>query len=183
MAVLFSWLFSRFSGRSDCRLLRGNLTFNAHRMPGASINAGLREFRRNSRLVCCGIVFVRFSIVGGVGFVIEAALLKFSRPCPASVREKGRAISFPIAVVTTWWLNRTLTFQSKNNPHRESFRYFLGSRSGLPQAWECSWCWCRRFPGCDRFRLCRCSLPRFSACSVNFALSKKYVFAQHEKQS
>jgi putative flippase GtrA len=94
-------------------------------MPGAIINTALKAFRCKFAASLLRHRFVRFSIVGGVGFLIEATLLTYFATVPGIGAIKGRAISFPIAVVTTWWLNRTLTFQSTNNPHRESFRYFL----------------------------------------------------------
>lgn len=115
--------------------------------------------------------------------MIEAVLLTYFATVPAVGAVKGRAISFPIAVLTTWWLNRTLTFRSKNNPHRESFRYLLvqalgaGANLGVFMVLVSAFPWLRSVP----------VLPLFIAAIfgllVNFALSKKYVFVQHEKQS
>ena len=54
---------------------------------------------------------LRFGLVGGVGFAIDGGLL------PALVALAGwgpiaaRAVSFPAAVLATWWLNRNVTFQ------------------------------------------------------------------------
>ena len=59
--------------------------------------------------------FLRFVLVGGVGFLIEAALLT------ALVREAhwvawhGRLITFPLAVTATWWLNRRYAFRGTRN--------------------------------------------------------------------
>ncbi len=61
--------------------------------------------------------FLRFFIVGGVGFIIDAAVLT------ALVRGLGvdpysaRAASFLAASSTTWWLNRQFTFRSDAHRH------------------------------------------------------------------
>ncbi|MHB1402285.1 MAG: GtrA family protein [Thiobacillus sp.] len=148
-----------------------------------SINAGLRAFQLKFVASLLRHRFVRFLIVGGVGFVIEAALLTYFATVPGLGAIKGRAISFPIAVVTTWWLNRTLTFQSKNNPHRESFRYLLVqslgavANLGVFMVLVSAFPWLRPVPVVPLF------IAAIFGLLVNFALSKKYVFAQHEKQS
>lgn len=151
------------------------------RMSGGGINAMLKALRLKLAASLRQHRFVRFSIVGGVGFVIEAVLLTYFATVPAVGAIKGRAISFPIAVMTTWWLNRTLTFQSKNNPHRESFRYFLVQSLGaivnlgvfvvLVSALP----WLRSIPVVPLF------IAAIFGLLVNFTLSRKYVFAQHEK--
>ena len=150
-------------------------------MPGAIINTALRAFRRKFAASLLRYRFVRFSIVGGVGFVIEATLLTYFATVPGIGAIKGRAISFPIAVVTTWWLNRTLTFQSTNNPHRESLRYFLvqmlgaAANLGVFFALVSVFFSLRSIPAVPLF------IAAIFGLLVNFTLSKKYVFAQHEK--
>jgi putative flippase GtrA len=150
-------------------------------MAEASINPSRRKFRRKFAASLLQHRFVRFSIVGGVGFVIEAILLTYFATVPGIGAIRGRAISFPIAVVTTWWLNRTLTFQSKNNPHRESLLYFvvqmLGALANLGVffALVSSSSSLRSIPVVPLF------IAAIFGLFVNFTLSKKYVFAQHEK--
>jgi putative flippase GtrA len=150
-------------------------------MPGIMVNTALQEFRRKFAANLLRYRFVRFSIVGGVGFVIEATLLTYFATVPGIGAIKGRAISFPIAVVTTWWLNRTLTFQSTNNPHRESLRYFLvqmlgaAANLGVFLALVSVFFSLRSIPVVPLF------IAAIFGLLVNFTLSKKYVFAQHEK--
>ncbi|MGD9661676.1 MAG: GtrA family protein [Porticoccaceae bacterium] len=67
----------------------------------------------------------RFALVGCVGFCIEAGLLTYFTTLTGIGPIKGRGISFPVAVLVTWWLNRNLTFQSENPPGLESMRYFF----------------------------------------------------------
>jgi putative flippase GtrA len=59
---------------------------------------------------------VRYCMVGGVGFAVEAALIALLQygfgwsalPC--------RAVSFPVAVLVTYWLNHRYTFGSRGGP-------------------------------------------------------------------
>lgn len=153
------------------------------KMPEASINAAMRAFQRKFMASLLRHRFVRFSIVGGVGFVIEAALLTYFATVPGLGAIKGRAISFPIAVVTTWWLNRTLTFQSKNNPHRESFRYFLVQSLGAVANLGVFVVLVSAFPGLRSIPVVPLFIAAVFGLLVNFTLSRKYVFSQHEKQS
>lgn len=152
-------------------------------MPEVSINAAMRTFRQKFVASLLQHRFVRFTIVGGVGFMIEAALLTWFASVPGLGAVKGRAISFPIAVATTWWLNRTLTFQSQNNPHREGARYFLVqslgavANLGVFMVLVSVFSYLRSVPVVPLF------VAAIFGLLVNFTLSKKYVFKQHEKQS
>lgn len=55
----------------------------------------------------------RFAVVGTVGFAVDGGLLQllvWSGWGPI----EARAISFPAAVLATWWLNRTITFRGRD---------------------------------------------------------------------
>ncbi len=55
---------------------------------------------------------MRFGLVGGLGFVVDGAVLEamiFVGMNPIA----GRAVSFPVAVLATWLANRTFTFPDK----------------------------------------------------------------------
>ena len=54
---------------------------------------------------------LRFGMVGGVGFVVDGGLLLWLTGLEVHPY-LARAISFPIAVVVTWWLNRQWTFRA-----------------------------------------------------------------------
>ena len=68
--------------------------------------------------------FVRFALVGGIGFVVDAgilALLLASAPLSPLV---ARIASIGGALTVTWALNRRLTFSpSSRGPFREGSRY------------------------------------------------------------
>jgi putative flippase GtrA len=151
-------------------------------MSGAKINAAATALRRKLAASLLRHRFVRFTIVGGVGFVIEAALLTWFATIPGLGAVKGRAISFPVAVVTTWWLNRTLTFQSKNNPRHESFRYFLVQVLGAITNLAVFIGLVAAFPGWQPIPVLPLFIAAIFGLLVNFPLSRKYVFVQHEKR-
>ena len=121
----------------------------------------------------------RFAMVGGIGFAIEAILLSFLINVPAFGPIRGRAISFPIAVVATWWLNRTTTFHSKNEPRREVARYLLAQILGAGVnlgSYVALIYWIPKLAATPMIPFC---LGAFLGLIVNFVLSKTFVFRDH----
>jgi len=152
-------------------------------VPKATINAAMRAFRRTFAASLLRHHFVRFLIVGGVGFAIEATLLTYFATLPYVGAVKGRAISLPVAVLATWWLNRTLTFQSRNNPHRESLLYFLVQMLGAATNFGVFIVLVSAFPTLRSIPVVPLFIASIFGLIVNFGLSKKYVFAQREKSA
>lgn len=54
-----------------------------------------------------------FGLVGGIGFLVDSAVLMFARPWLGLFY--GRALSFVAAVITTWLLNRRWTFKARSS--------------------------------------------------------------------
>ena len=77
--------------------------------------------------------FFRFLLVGAAGFLVEAAILSYLCNIRGFGPYTGRAVSFSVAVVTTWLLNRTFTFKVRayRRPHAEFLRYLVVSALGL----------------------------------------------------
>jgi putative flippase GtrA len=62
-----------------------------------------------------GVVTIwrNFAVVGGLGFVTEAAILQLLTSTGLTGPYVSRCVSFPAAVTLTWLLNRRLTFAKR----------------------------------------------------------------------
>ncbi len=58
--------------------------------------------------------FLRFGVVGGIGFVVDTAVLYGALALGAGLY-LGRAISYLTAATTTWALNRAWTFRGRGS--------------------------------------------------------------------
>jgi putative flippase GtrA len=69
---------------------------------------------------------LRFGVVGAIGFTVDGGLL-WALVSNGANPFLARGLSFPAAVVTTWWLNRIWTFANaaKGSPRRQLNLYFV----------------------------------------------------------
>ncbi|HEY9035711.1 MAG TPA: GtrA family protein [Pseudomonadales bacterium] len=76
---------------------------------------------------------MRFAVVGGCGFVVDAAVLAVAVHGYGMGPIAARIISFSVAVMVTWLLNRTFTFneETMHGPTRELVLYVLVSVTGF----------------------------------------------------
>lgn len=74
---------------------------------------------------CLSSTKFKFLVVGGVGFVVDGGLL-LSLISLGGGYYSSRLISFPAAVLVTWYLNRIWSFDSasKSFPERQLAKYF-----------------------------------------------------------
>jgi len=74
--------------------------------------------------------FWRFSVVGAIGFLIDAGVLYICIYILNYGPYYGRVVSFVIAATTTWGLNRYFTFPQANRlqPYRQ-WAVFIGANS------------------------------------------------------
>ena len=56
---------------------------------------------------------LRFGLVGGVGFVVDGGLLQLLVAAAGWGPITARSVSFPAAVLATWWLHRRVTFRER----------------------------------------------------------------------
>jgi len=57
------------------------------------------------------VQFIKFGIVGVIGFVVDAGVLTLCMQSFGMGPYEGRGVSFLIAVTTTWLCNRLFTFR------------------------------------------------------------------------
>lgn len=77
--------------------------------------------------------WLRFLLVGVTGFMIDGGLLVFLVHKLGFNPIFSRFVSFSVAVLITWWMNRWITFQSsaQHNPIKNLQRYFVVSVLGF----------------------------------------------------
>jgi putative flippase GtrA len=75
--------------------------------------------------------FLRFGMVGALGFVVDAGLMQALVSLAGWGPVPARAVSIPIAVFATWLLNHSVTFRGHDAPPLRSLaRYFAVSAAG-----------------------------------------------------
>lgn len=68
--------------------------------------------------------FVKFGLVGGIGFLVDAGTLAFLVNITPFDAFSARLIAIALALCVTWFLNRTLTFDaSGHSMGAEAVRY------------------------------------------------------------
>lgn len=99
--------------------------------------------------------FLRFAVVGTIGFVADAAVLHLLIQVLGMGPFLGRLISFFVAATVTWILNRTYTFRAHGNRKRsgEWVRYVFVNGFG----------------GAINYGV-------YAACIVSFGLVREYPF-------
>lgn len=132
------------------------------------MNKGKSVFFRSS--------FFRFVLVGGIGFIIEAITLTLIAQYSSLGPIWGRAVSFPLAVLSTWWLNRKLTFRSQNPPGAEGVRYFAVQILGALTNTGIFIVTVKAIPSLWNIPVVPLAFGSLGGLVVNFILSAKVVF-------
>ena len=129
-----------------------------------------------------GKQFISFSIIGGVGFVVDTGMLYLLIYAIDANLYLGRLFSYLCAVTVTWMLNRAYTFKTDNQPV---------FHTSLLKQWS-------KFAGCNAFGavinyiiyallitfisvfyknpVFAIAIGTLFSVNINFFLSKKYVF-------
>ena len=124
---------------------------------------------------------LRYCVVGGVGFAVEAlliALLQYgfgwsALPC--------RAVSFPAAVLVTYWLNHRYTFGSAGGL-RELARYVVSQGAGLATNLAAYTLTIFVVPALDRHALVPLVIGSALGLAVNFVLARAFVFTAEDRK-
>ena len=118
-----------------------------------------------------------FAFAGGIGYLVGASGLLPSAPWIGPYA--GRILSFCAAVVSTWLVNRSLTFADRCSGlplHREFLRYFilcLGGGSVNVAAYALL---VYLFELTDWWLLIGLAVGSLAGMVVNFVLSRQFVF-------
>jgi putative flippase GtrA len=123
--------------------------------------------------------FLRFSVVGTIGFAVDASVLYACAPFAGWLF--GRLISFISAASTTWWLNRRHTFAAHSNALTatqtglEYLRYLVSMLAGGAVNYACyaSTLYWLDGPGTA---LIGVAMGSVAGLGVNFSLARLVVF-------
>ncbi len=123
--------------------------------------------------------FLRFGVVGTIGFAVDASVLYACAPIAGWLA--GRLISFLAAASTTWWLNRRHTFTGRRKDlslvetAREYFQYLLSMLAGGAVNYACyvGTLYCLDGPGTA---LLGVAIGSVAGMGVNFTLARLLVF-------
>jgi putative flippase GtrA len=118
-----------------------------------------------------------FALAGGAGYLVDAAVLLLAAPWVGPY--VGRLLSFCAAVVTTWLVNRSLTFRGRRSDlplHREFLRYFVVCLGGGVVNFAVYSLLVFMFALSDWHLLLALGVGSLAGMGVNFAFSKRFVF-------
>jgi putative flippase GtrA len=124
---------------------------------------------------------LRYCVVGGCGFAVEALLIAglqygfgwSALPC--------RAVSFPAAVLVTYWLNHRFTFGSHGG-WAELARYIGSQGAGLLTNLAAYTAAIFVVPELDRHALVPLVIGSALGLAVNFVLAKVFVFTAPDQK-
>ena len=74
--------------------------------------------------------FLKFCLVGGGGFTVEAVIIYIFQVTLPSFILYARAVSFPAALLFTWLANRLFVFDSEQSKKKELFKYVVVQTTG-----------------------------------------------------
>ncbi len=79
------------------------------------------------------VQFIKFGIVGGIGFLVDVGILKLCMTFLGMGLYDGRVVSFIAAATTTWFCNRVFTFRGQGGGavHAQWARFVLVSVGGF----------------------------------------------------
>jgi putative flippase GtrA len=129
--------------------------------------------------------FLAFTAIGAVGFCVDGGILTALVESGTMNPYSARLVSFPIAVLVTWALNRQFAFSSFAASTKartaEYGRYFsvqaVGATANLLVYGLCLFLW----PSLGTWPVVPLAIGAVVGLVINFAGSKLWVFGPHRK--
>jgi putative flippase GtrA len=121
--------------------------------------------------------FVRFALVGCVGFCVDVAALYVSMHLLKTGPYSGRVVSYLSAVTCTWFLNRNLTFVESRSDQlaAEWLRFTVLNLSGGVVNYAV-YALCVRLLGQAALPVLGVALGSLAGLCVNYVASRRFVF-------
>ncbi|AWV23005.1 Hypothetical protein HVPorG_02224 [Roseomonas mucosa] len=119
----------------------------------------------------------RFGVVGGIGFVVDSAVLMAAIALGAGPYG-GRVLSYLAAATTTWALNRAWTFRGRGAgpAHRQWARFLLVNLVGFALNYGTYALLLSNMPLVAAHPVLGVAAGALAGMGGNFALSRRFVF-------
>ncbi len=123
--------------------------------------------------------FLRFGIAGGIGFLVDVAMLYLALAAGADFY-LGRGISFLCAVLATWQVNRNFAFKASTSISlwQEWWRYLLAMLGGGVINYLSSAMTVHMLPPGPLVPMLGVAIGSIAGMTVNFVSSRMFVFRQ-----
>lgn len=119
--------------------------------------------------------FLRFALVGGVGFVTDAGLTLLFHGALSLGEAPARVLAFIVAATVTWWLNRRFTFQAQGGAS-SWLRYVVITSAGAAINIGCYLVVVRMLGTQALDLLAGVAVGSIVAMAFNFWVSRRWVF-------
>jgi putative flippase GtrA len=120
--------------------------------------------------------FAHFTMVGVVGFIVDATVLYLCLHGLGLGLYSGRLVSYLVAASTTWYLNRTLTFGDRSPPGRQWARFIATNAIGALVNYGSYSAIVTLLPTGPFVPLLGVALGAIAGVGFNFTASRLYVF-------
>ena len=122
--------------------------------------------------------FAKFSVAGGVGFLVEAVVLTLLVSALGWDIYLSRVASFTVAVTATWGINRRFAFASRASRRRDAEygRYFAVQTAGVLLNFVVFVLVLQLFPGSARYPVLPLAVGSAVAMVANFLGMRVFVF-------
>jgi len=120
--------------------------------------------------------FLRFALVGVVGFGVDAGTLRFVVATFGLNLYLGRVVSFLTAASVTWGLNRTFTFRHKGAPAAQWVRFVCTNALGGAVNFGVYALMVETLAMVRQYPSIAVACGSIAGMGLNFTLSKKLVF-------
>lgn len=122
------------------------------------------------------VAFMKFSLFGVIGFAVNGATVEALSFAASPVL--AEAAAFPVAVATTWALNRRFTFREhKAIPMwSELMRYALANLGGWGINWAVYVVVLSLSPVSDHYPVLGVAAGSLAGLCLNFAAARRFVF-------
>lgn len=125
--------------------------------------------------------FFRFGVVGGTGFLTEALIIWLGTTFWGIGVIAVRVPSFILAVLVTWYFNRSYTFNMKHKSFRESFPpYVAANAAGLGVNFISYTAAALIFPVMQQWPILLLAAGSFVGMFFNFCASKFFIFKESD---